>query len=227
VLVSGDEVLTAYTVKGGDLVFERDTTLDLSQTYAPASTDVTLLKGSITSRDDVTIEDMEIKIGTLTGVLDASLLFDTVYLDIGGSTLIWTPTALDISGSTVKFNGIGRINGKTEVRMYTNVKSTAPVGATFRINSLNLGNMVGGRVEYVRTQNKVQTGVGNIQGILATINATNLSITRTDGLSGNSIVPGGRDVLVNRISVNRTQGGDAYIGSLVYDVSSNAPAKLN
>jgi len=46
-------VLRLYTVKGGEVRFARDTAVELSKSYAPGSSEVVLMKGTIDAKNDV------------------------------------------------------------------------------------------------------------------------------------------------------------------------------
>ncbi len=108
-----------YSVNGGDVKFTRDTAVALSQTVAPGTDNVTLLKGTITSKSAVTLEDVTLNYTadsiasssvtsvtaatgsvalntttTTTATTSDNASMNTVYLQIGSSTFTATPSII-------------------------------------------------------------------------------------------------------------------------------------
>jgi hypothetical protein len=126
--------LNLYTVSGGDVKFERNVSTNLSANYAPGSTNVVLMEGTITAKNAVRLEDINLGIAASTSG-NLSSYFNTLYLTVGSS--VFSATATGAAGGTVNFNGIVTISGTVPVKLYANLKSNSPAGVV-KFNDLKL-----------------------------------------------------------------------------------------
>jgi len=156
---SGSVSLNTYTINGGDLVFERDTTVALSNNYAKGTSRVTLLKGKVTAKSPVTLEDLTLayttNVGSNTGAAQA---FDTVYAKIGSSTMTWSPATSGAATAAV-FYGLASINGTADIEIYAKLKDSA-TATSFKFDDVKLSSFA--KKEYVSNQNTVQSSVGSV-----------------------------------------------------------------
>jgi hypothetical protein len=80
------------------------------------------MAGTITAKNGVRLEDFALTYTTGGSVGFASDVFDTIYLQIGGSVLSATAPS---ASTTVTFNGLVSVEGTVPVRIYSNIKSTS------------------------------------------------------------------------------------------------------
>lgn len=201
--------LNTYTVNGADVTFARDSSVELSKTYAKGSSDVVFMQGTISSKSAITLEDP-----TLTFNGTGSDLFSTLYLQIGSSSMSWSATAT----GTVKFSGVATVNGTATVKVYAKLKDTAS-SVNVKFNDLTLASF--DKKEYVSNQNTVSSSVGSIPGVQVTVGSTVLSVTRTDGLGATKIAVGSKAVLANEIALAVTQGNDVQISNATYTITAS------
>ena len=220
--VTGTPTLYSYTVKGGDLTFAKDSSVELSTNYA-AGSDVTLMQGTISAKNAVTLEDV-----TLTGANSLtesgmSALFSTIYLKVGGSTFSYSPAA-GVSSQSIKFFGSATVNGTASVKLYGKLKDTAPAGVV-KFNDLNLASFT--TKEYVSNQNAVTSSIGSIAGITVTVQGSALNITKADALGDQAIAQGANGLLVYGVKLSSTQGGTIAVSNAVFDVTGTAAVANN
>lgn len=79
--------LATYTVNGADLVFKKDSTFVLTKTVSPGATSVLFMKGTLTAKTAVDLEDVSLTFASSTG---ANLIAKRYTLKIGTSTFTWT-----------------------------------------------------------------------------------------------------------------------------------------
>lgn len=205
-----------YSVTGGDVKFERDTASALSQTVAPGTSDVTLMKGTITAKSAVTLED--ITLGYTTSA-SGSTSMNTVYLQIGSATFTATPTDASTTTGSLSFLGTATINGTVDVRMYTKLKDLAT--GTIKVDSLSLAKVIT-RKEYLSNQNTVTSAIGSIEGVTVTIGASTLNVSRTDGLGTTNLASGTKGVTVYGARFSSTQGNPIALSNLSVVTTGNA-----
>jgi len=201
---AGDNKLHKYTVKGSDLTFSRDNSVSLSQTYSQGSSDVVLLQGFVSARGQVTMEDPTIPY-TWNNVLNngADKYFNSIQLNIGSYKMTWVPTT---ATAPADFSGTAMINGKVPFTITGKVKNGIATGDLNKVFKFaDVSHSVFTRVEYANG-NLLTSSVGVISGINVSIDNTGLSISRVDGIGGNTTFsPGSNDVVMNtlRFSVNQ------------------------
>jgi len=198
-LTSSAMVAALYSVTGGDVKFDRDTTSALSQTVAPGTSDVTLMKGTITAKSTVTLED--INLGYTTTGTGGSYSMNTVYLQVGSST--FTATAGTGLTGTLQFLGTATVSGTVPVRAYVKLKDAA--AGTVKLGSFGYSS-VATRFEYAVNQNAVSSAIGSIEGVTITIGASTLNVSRTDGLGATTLASGTKGVTVYGARFSSTQG---------------------
>jgi len=213
VVNGGNLTLNTYTIQGADLVFSRDSSIDLSANYAKGTDNVTLLKGTVTSKTAVTLEDVTLSY-TINSTLNtwANQLFDTVYLRVGSSVMTWSATAT----GAAQFLWLATVNGTAEVEMYAKLRDNAPSN-TVRFEDLRLSSFA--KAEYVSNQNDVNSSVGSISAVNVSVEATGLSITRTDGLGNTTLAVGSKNVLLYGLDLRVTQGNPVSISNAEFSVS--------
>ncbi len=212
-----------YTVLGSDITFSRDESIDLSQNVAKGTTSVTLMKGTISNKDAITLEDPTIGFtidgNTQTGAND---LFNNIYLKIGSTVMSYTPSSTD---TTAQFLGLATLNaGTTDVEIYADIKDTAPA-AVFKFADLNLSAF--DTAEYTSNQNDVSSSVGSISAISVTIDSTALSANKVDGLGNTTLATGSKNVLLNELELKVNQGNPVSISNAVYTVTYSGAASNN
>lgn len=218
VTTPSSDVFATYTVTGADITFARDTSVELSKTYAKGSSDVVFMQGTITTKAPITLEDP-----TLTFTGTGSDLFTTLYLQIGSSTMTWSATAT----GTAAFSGLATVDGTATVKVYAKLKDTA-TSVDVKFDDLRLSSFTSnGKVEYVSNQNNVTSSVGSISGVQVTVGTTNLSVTRTDGLGATKVAVGSKNVLVNEVALAVTQGNSVNISNATYTVTASGSYSNN
>lgn len=190
--VTGTPTFATYTVNGADVMFKRDSGFALSNNVSPGTNGAVLMKGTITAKTPVFLEDITIP-ATLSA--SGSTIATSFKLRIGGSTFTWTPTIADSGTVTATFDGSVSINGTVDVELIADVKSSAPA-ATMKFGPLQLSSFA--TKEYQNNQNSIQANasVGSIEGATITIVASKLAVTRNDGISSKTVVEGAQDQLL-------------------------------
>ena len=211
--------LNTYTINGADLIFARDTSVELSKSYAKGTNEVILAKGTIKSKTAVTLEDISLAYTSNIGAnQNANDAFTTVYLQIGSSVMTWSAD----DGVEAEFNGLATVDGTAEFKIWAKIKDAATL-TSFKFEDLNLDDIT--TAEYVSNQNDVTSAIGSISAVQVSIDSSALAITRTDGLGDTTIASGSTDVTLNSLALTVSQGNDLVISNPVYTVtSSNATA---
>ena len=208
-------MLDTYTIEGGDLTFVRDADYELSHTYAPGS-EVVLMKGTITSKEAVTLEDP-----TLTGDLSVSGwndVFSNIYLQIGNSLFSYATTSA--TGTVgMKFDGTAFVDGTVDVKLYATLKDNAP-NSTVKFNPMNLA--VFGHTEYVSNGYTISSAVGSIAGISVESLTSTLNVTKVDGLGDSAIAPGTTDKEIYGLRLASNQGNGVRVSRVTLNVTGNA-----
>jgi len=194
----------------------RDSSIALSRNVAQGTSNVTLLKGTITAKSAVTVEDPSFAYTFNSAFSNASTVFDTIYLKIGSTVM--TATAPSALNTKIQFSGLATVNGTVDVEMYAKVKDTATEGKTFKIDT-PLALATFDKKEYVSNQNTIQSSVGSIAGLSIDIVKTGLNITRTDGLGTTKIAAGSKDVVLNELTLAVTKGNPVSISNATYEIT--------
>ncbi len=210
--------LATYNVTGADVVFARDPSVSLSANAAKGTNNVTLLKGTITSKSAITLEDPNIALTLSAGTF--SQTFDTVYLKIGSSVMTWTA---ENGNGLAEFLGLATVNGTADVEIYAKLRDTAPTG-TAKFDDIRLSTFT--KKEYVSNQNTVSSSVGSISAVTVSVDSTAMSVTRVDGLGNTTIATGGKSVKLYGVKLNVTQGNSVSISNPVFNVVNAGPGTL-
>lgn len=213
--------LNTYTVNGSDVTFARDTSVELSKNYAKGTNDVVLLQGTVTTKTPITLEDLTLPFNSSVAV---NQLFDTVYLQIGASTMTWSASSATGTTGSAVFNGLATVNSSATIKIYAKLKDNAPA-ANFRFEDLRLTSFA--TREYVSNQNRVDSAVGTISAVQVSVDSTGLSITRVDGLGNTNIAVGSKGVLVNGLSLAVTQGNDVNVSNAEYSLVGSSGSYAN
>ncbi|MDD2908049.1 MAG: S-layer homology domain-containing protein [Candidatus Gracilibacteria bacterium] len=209
--VTSTGTFATYTVNGADVTFARDSSVELSKTYAKGSSDVVFMQGTITTKSPITLEDPSIH---FTSTATGGALFSTLYLQIGSSTMTWSADATN----TGSFSGLATVNGTATVKLYAKLKDTANA-VDVKFDDLRLDSFA--KKEYVSNQNNVTSSVGSISGVQVTVGSTNMSVTRTDNMGATKVAVGSKGVLANEVSLVVTQGNDVSISNATYTVTAS------
>jgi len=183
--VTGTPTLATYTVEGSDVMFVKDTELDMAQNVAPGTDEVVFMEWEIKVTEDIRLED-----ATFTLSQDVSAYVSKLTLKVWTQSSTWTP-----DGTTaVSFDGAFTITKDTTVKVMADIKSTATAGTVKFTNDLAIGRFA--VAEYVSNQNTISTAIGTIPSATLTVKSSDLSVSRTDGLSDRNIVVWASDVLL-------------------------------
>jgi len=204
-----------YTVKGADIVFARDSSVDLSKTYSKGS-DAVFMQWTITAKQAVTLEDPKITLTVTNGTVLPNII-STLYLQIGSSTMSWSAVWTSTWTITAQFSGIATINSTSAVKLYAKLKDDAPT-TDIKAGDMRLDTFT--TKEYVANQNTVSSAIWSIPWVQVSVWDNKLSITRIDGLGATKIVAWSKAILTNEVSIAVTQGNDIRISNPVYTVSS-------
>lgn len=211
-------VSSLYSVNGGDVKFEKDATTALSANYAPGASDVVLMKGQITAKNAVRLEDPTLTIASISNG-NLSNYFNTIYLAIGSS--VFSATATGTGGASIKFSGTVTITGTQTVKLYGTLKSDShvPTG-TIKFGELTLGSFKGTN-EYVVNQNTVTTAVGSVPAVSVTVDTTSLNVNRNDGLGNTTLAQGSKAVTVYGAQLTSSKGNPINVTSASFTFASN------
>lgn len=224
---NNDSQLTAgvYTANGGELRFTRDTSLALSQNVTRGSLGVEIMKGSITAKQAILLENPTLSVLAGGAVIDQ--VAKRYYLTIGTSTFSWTPTA---GATSAQFDGSVTVNGTVPVRLYADIYSSSTavvnnVPVQFGPLAYNAFTSSLGRIEYVSTQNAVPAtvAIGTISSSAISVIDASLSVTKYDSLGTivyTSNNAQGKTFYGIRLSNN--QNNDIKIGSITLTPSNAA-----
>lgn len=178
-------------ITGADLRFT-DSAKTYSVTKVPGSTGVEFFTGTVSSKTAVSIEDLELAY-TVSGT-DLSKYTNRVYLQIGNT--IYSASA-PTDGSALKFEGTVSIpaNVVLPVRVYADLKDSAPVGyIDFKASKINLDAFKGIK-EYVSSQEQLTSSVGSIYGNRVTVTQASLRLDNATASTKN-VVRGERNVTI-------------------------------
>lgn len=217
VRVSGTPTLATYTVNGADVMFKRDASFALSNSISPGTNGSVLLKGTISAKSPVYLEDIALAFTASTG---ANNIANSYKLRIGGSTFTWSADA-GTGLSSATFDGSVAINGTVDVELTADIKSTAGA-ATIKFGPLTLDSF--DTAEYQNNQNAVSgsASVGSIEGATITIVASKLAVSRTDGISSKTVVDGAQDQLLYGATFSTSQNNSIRINQLTLSGATSA-----
>lgn len=208
-------VLDTYTIQGGELTFARDTSVDLSSEYPAGSQDVVLLKGTIKSNSSINVEDPKLALNMSNSGL--SQYFSTIYMNIGGSTFSYSPSAGD-SSTVALFGGTAVINGTVDVKVRGTLKDTAPIG-TVKVWPIQLTTFT--RVEYTSNGYTVWSAIGSIEGVNMSVESAILNVTRIDGKGNQPIAKGTSDFTVLKLQLASNQGNGIKVSKADFNITAS------
>lgn len=211
--------LKYYTVIGGELKFERDTTVALSQEYAPGTSEVVLMQGTITAKNAVKLEDVKLTYTASSGAKSVYLdkFFNTVNLVIGGTS--FSSTAPSSTG-TIAFDGTVNVSGTVNVKLYATLKSNSVKG-TVKFDEMKLSSFTGDKT-FVSNDENVTSGVGTIAWVTVTVEDSTLNVTRNDGLGSTNLAAGSKAVTLYGLSLTSTKGNPINVTSATFDFSASS-----
>lgn len=213
--ISGTATLPTYTVNGADVQFKRSTSFALSNSVSPGTNGAVLMKGTISSKTPIYLEEITLPFTASTG---ASNIANSYKLRIGSSTFTWSAN----SGTglvAASFDGSVSINGTVDVELTADIKSTATAG-NINFGPLQLSSFT--TKEYQNNQNNIQTtaSVGTIQGATVSIVSSKLVVSRNDGISTKTIVEGAQDQLLFGATFSTSQDNAIRVNQFVLSGSN-------
>lgn len=206
-----DNDLNGTTVLGSDVTFERDSTVELSRNYAKGTNDVVFMQGTIKTKAPITLEDPTLGFTVTTGSITDYV--DTVYLQIGSSTMTWSA-----GGVSANFLWLATVSTSANVKMYAKLRDNAPAG-TIKFDDLRLSSF--DKAEYISNQNTVSSAVGTISAVNVSVDSTTVRVTRVDGLWDTNIAVGSKAVEVYGLSLAVTQGNPVSISNATYAITAS------
>ncbi|MEI7477903.1 MAG: hypothetical protein WCJ81_05420 [bacterium] len=213
---SSSVTLSAYAVQGADVKFSKDSSFDLAPQYAVGTPSVVIMKGTISAKQQVTLEDISLGYSASTGVAKIAKRY---YLQIGNSTFTWSPSVSAAAAGTATFDGSITFAGDAQVTLWADIDTAAPSASTVTFNSLQLGSF--SRAEYTSTQNTIASSVGSIQAATVTVVGSKLNVTRNDGISATkTVVKDSKAILVYGAELSNTQANKIRISSIVLNNST-------
>lgn len=215
------DTLKYYTVTGGELKFERDTTVALSQNYAPGTSEVVLMQGTITAKNAVRLEDLSLTYSAKNSsstTVALSDFFTTLNLVIGGTS--YSASAPTLSGTTsVDFDGTANISGTVNVKLYATLKSNSVKG-TVKFEEMKMEKFA--TREFVSNDETVSSGVGSIAWVNVTVEDSTLNVTRNDGLGSTNLAAGSKAVTLYGLSLTSTKGNPINVTSATFDFTGSS-----
>ena len=144
-------------------------------------------------------------------------LFTTVYVKVGGSTFSFSPIA---GQTTWLLYGTVTVDGKVDLVMYGKLKDNAPGNTSIKFNAINLGSFDTREYDNGNTV-ATSVGLGSIDGVNVSVNATALNVVRTDGLGSTTIAAGTKDYTVYRANMTVTQGNGVTASNIAFFLTGN------
>ena len=218
-------MLREYSIASGDLNVSRDPASLGNQNYAPGSNDIVFLTARVVVDQPLIIDGLTVDVadvndgnsdGSIDTVAELNSTFDNFRFYLNDRLV---DSENDFSGSTVAaayldFNTTFEIAGTSIIKIVGNIASGADTGDEAK---LEITNEAFSSPEYISTGDQVTTDqiLGTAQGSYVEVQVSELSITRTDGISdGDKIVAGVDDVEFMKFVLDNNDSGDVNVTSL-------------
>lgn len=229
--------LRAYSIDSGDINVSRDPASLGNQQYAPGSNDVVVLTARIIVDQPVIVDGVTLRVGTgtdangaLGGVGTLANLndaFDNFRLFLNDKLV---DSENNFSGTTVAdanlpFNTTFEIAGTSVMKLVANVENAAPTGSQLKV-TLDADDF--DSPEYISTGDQITTDelLGSAEGSFVEITSSEVTITKTDGLSnGETVVAGVNDVTFLEFVLDNNDSGDVNVTSVT--VTADATVNAN
>jgi hypothetical protein len=222
-----------YKVEGSDVVLTRASDFVSTLNAAPGATNVVFAKGTITTKEAITVENYKLKLantGGMTTGTDFNDVFNRVSLRIGGSTLNGTVSTTS-GGVWVIFDGAVTVNRTADIELLADFRAPQnPKIGEYKFADIarNAPEASFGSIEYVSNGNKVNRPVGILQTARVSLVNSKLNFARTDGLSSRNIVQGANDEILFGGRFSSSDKDEIKITSLVLqDNNVSTPFKDN
>ncbi len=222
--------LNKYTVTGGEVKFERDSSVALSKSYAPGTSEVVLMQGKITAKNSVRLENIVLSYTSKDSsntVVALSKFFNTVNLVIGGTSFSSSAPTNSYTTS-INFDGTVNISGTVDVKLYATLKSSSEKG-TVKFDEMKLSSF--DTKEFVSNDEEVTSGVGTIAWVTVTVEDSTLNVTRNDGLGSTTLAAGSKAVTLYGLTLSSTKGNPINVTSatiaFTWSNSSTSTGHLN
>lgn len=218
-----------YTVSGGDVVLTRDASVAATATVAQGTNDVVLAAGTLSIAAPINLESFTLVmnrngVAPTAGQMNAT--FSSLKLVIDGVTVATaTPSVTDTT--TVSFGGKYSVSKSSTIRVLGNVRSTATTGVVWK--ALDLDQADFGVKEYVSNGNSIPSGsfIGSVAGVSVTVGNAQITFTRNDGVSSQSVVSGAQNLLLGRYNVTATDTSDVKISQLKFTNAASLTSNAN
>jgi len=213
--------LRAYGVDAGDLNISRDASSLGNQEYAPGSNDVVFMTARLVADQPMIVDGVRIDLSDSTGIADLATLnqyFDNFRLFLNDQLV---DSENDFTGSSLAdaeldFNTTFEIAGTSVLKLVGNIEDEAATGTALRL-ALNESDDAFDSPEYISTGDQVEDDeiVGSALASFVEIEESELTITRTDGLTdGDNIVAGVDDVTFLEFVLDNNDSGDVNVTSI-------------
>lgn len=219
--------LKTYTIDSGDLNISRDPASLGNQTYAPGSNDVVFLTARVVVDQPLIVDGLRVDVATGTDLTDADTLAE-LNLNFDNFRFYLNDRLIDAENdftdggtmltSYLNFNTTFEIAGTSIIKIVGNIADAASAGDTVKLEIIGNTSTVDAFAspEYISTGDSVSDSevLGSAQGSFVEVQASTLTITKTDGLSdGDKIVAGVDDVEFLKFVLDNNDSGDVNITS--------------
>ncbi len=244
--------LKAYTLDAGDLNVSRDPASLGNQEYAPGSNDVVFMTARLIAGQPLLLDGVQVQVsGGATGsdvnvnaansacavigtAAQNKACFDSVFdnfrlfindklIDSENSFSGTAASATDAEGMYLDFNTTFELAGTSILKLVGNISSDASDNDQLKFDVAATNFL---SPEYISTGDQVQSTelLGTATSSFAKVLKSQLTITKTDGLSdGNKLVAGSDDIVFNEFVLDNNDSGDVNVTSVTVkpDVSVN------
>ena len=216
--------LATYSIDSGDINVSRDPSSLGNQQYAPGSNDVVAMTARVIVDQPLLVDGITLTStygNTVTGTLldtlvEANAHFNNFRLFLNDN-LVDSENAL-LAGTTatdakLTYDTTFEIAGASILKLVMNVQDGAKTGSwiKFAVSATNFSSP-----EYISTGDAVPSDqlLGSAQGSNVEVTKSELTITKTDGFSGETIVAGLDDVTFFEFVLDNNDSGDVNVTSL-------------
>lgn len=203
--------LAEYTVKGGDLMITRDTSVATTNTVSPGQVGVILAKGTITARQPSNLEDL---VTSITSSAALSRLVQKLTLRIGSSSATFTPpTTAGAVTNPVTFDGSFSVNGTTPFEITADLRASFSGNATMQLAAVQLTQF---SIKEYLNGNQIQTNelIGTLSTVNVNVQKSVLSASRNDALSDRSVVRGSNELVIFGANLSTSTNSPITVNSL-------------
>ena len=238
--------LRAYNIDAGDLNVSRDPSSLGNQEYAPGSNDVVFMTARVVVDQPMILDGVTVRVNENSAVADKSADSDTTASNLSDFNVAFDNFRLFINDKLVDsendfklkaggvdgtvtdyelvFNTTFELAGTSIIKLVGNVEDDAATGDQVRVKLLAEDFE---SPEYISTGDQVESSqlLGSAEASFVEIRKSELTITRTDGLSDNDrIVAGVDDVTFLSFVLDNNDSGDVNTTSVTVDAVATGAA---